>query len=392
MPPRPVYLDNHATTRTDPRVVEAMLPFFTEIYGNASSAEHAFGWEAETAVETAREQVAALLGARPSEIVFTSGATESNNLAFKGALPALRSRGQHLITTAVEHRAVLDPFRRLGREGWSVTVVPCDSDGLVSTETVVKAMTDRTVLVSVMAANNEVGTLDPIAEIGRACRARGIVFQTDAAQAVGKVPIDVEAASIDLLSLSGHKIYGPKGIGALYVRRRDRAVRLSPLFDGGGQERGLRPGTTPVPLIVGLGTAAEIAARECVEESARLLQLRDSLHERLAHDLDGLVLNGHPTLRLPGNLNLGFEGIDGEVLIRSLSGLAVSSGAACSSAEKGASHVLLAMGRTEDLARASLRFGLGRFTTPEDIAFAHEVVVKAVRRFREHATRHGPRS
>jgi cysteine desulfurase len=378
----PVYLDNHATTRTDPRVVEAMLPYFTTHYGNAASVGHAFGWQAEEAVEQARAQVALAIGAEPREVVFTSGATEANNLALKGALLPLRDRGDHVITAATEHRAVLDPLRRLDREGWSLTTLPMDGHGLVDPDAVAAAITDRTVLVSIMAANNEVGTLNPIAAIGRLCRDRGILFHTDATQAVGKVPLDVEEDHIDLLSLSAHKIYGPKGIGALFVRRRDRPVRLVPLFDGGGHERGLRSGTLPVPLAVGLGLAAELAARERPGEAPRLLALRERLHARILDRLDGVLLNGHPTLRLPGNLNLSFKDVDGEGLLMTLRDVAVSSGAACSSAEPGTSHVLRALGRPEDLARASLRFGLGRFTTEEEVDFAADAVVEAVSRLR----------
>ncbi len=277
MRPNPVYLDNHATTRTDPRVVEAMIPYFTELYGNAASVSHRFGWEAAEAVERAREQVARAIGAEAREIVFTSGATESNNLAIKGVARAATRRGNHLVTAASEHKAVLDPIKRLARQGWEITIVPCDEYGRVSAQAVADALTDRTVLVSIMAANNEVGTINPIAEIGRLCHERGIVFHTDAAQAVGKIPLDVQADGVDLLSLSAHKIYGPKGIGALYVRRRDPQVRLEPLVDGGGHERGLRSGTVAVPLVVGLGVAVELAVRERPEEALRLLELRERL-------------------------------------------------------------------------------------------------------------------
>jgi cysteine desulfurase len=378
----PIYLDNHATTRTDPRVVEAMLPYFTTIYGNAASVSHKFGWDAGAALERAREQVAALIGAEPKEIIVTSGATESDNLAIKGVLPGLKRRGNHLVTAASEHKAVLDPMRRLAREGWDLSVVPCDEHGLVSTEAIEAALTDRTVLVSVMAANNEVGTLNPIGAIGKLCHERGIVFHTDATQAVGKVPLDVQADAIDLLSLSAHKFYGPKGIGALYVRRRDPQVRLTPLFDGGGHERGLRSGTVAVPLAVGMGEAAEIAARERVEESARLLELRERLHEGLVRSVLSIRLNGHPSRRLPGNLNLSFSHVDGEALMMAMRDIAVSSGSACTSANPEPSHVLLAMGLDDDMARASLRFGLGRFTTVEEIDFAIGAVAEAVKRLR----------
>jgi cysteine desulfurase len=378
----PVYLDNHATTRVDPRVVEAMLPYFTTIYGNSASVAHRFGWDAAAAVDRAREQVAALIGAEPQEIIVTSGATESDNLAIKGVLPHLKRKGNHLVTAATEHRAVLDPMKRLAREGWDLSIVPPDATGLVSAEAVEAALTDRTVLVSVMAANNEVGTLNPIGAIGRLCRSRGILFHTDATQAAGKVPIDVEAEAIDLLSLSAHKFHGPKGIGALYVRRREPSVRLSPLFDGGGHERGFRSGTLAVPLVVALGEASALAVRERPEESARLLALRERLHAGLAARLPRIRLNGHPTLRLPGNLNLSFGGLDGEALMMAMRDLAVSSGAACTSAHPEPSHVLRAIGLDEDLARASLRFGLGRFNTDKEIDFAVDYVAEAVERLR----------
>jgi cysteine desulfurase len=378
----PVYLDNHATTRPDPRVVEAMLPYFTTIYGNAASLSHRYGWDAAAAVDRAREQVAVALGAERREIVFTSGATEANNLALKGAALPLKRRGNHIVTAAAEHKAVLDPLRRLAREGWELTIVPCDSAGMVSAEAVAAALSDRTVLVSIMAANNEVGTLNPIAAIGRLCRARGIVFHTDATQAVGKVPLAVEDAWIDLLSLSAHKIYGPKGVGALYVRRRDPQVRLMPLFEGGGHERGFRSGTVAVPLVVGLGEAIALAIEARPSEAVRLRELSDRLHAGIAARVPAIRLNGHPTERLPGNLNLSFAGVDGEALMMALPDVAVSSGAACTSAVPEPSHVLRAMGVPEDLARASLRFGLGRFTTTEEIDFAVEAVAGAVARLR----------
>jgi cysteine desulfurase len=379
----PVYLDYHATTPTDPRVVAAMLPYFTARYGNAASVSHRYGWDAAEAVDLARQQVASLIGAEPREIIFTSGATEANNLAIKGALPALRAKGNHLVTSAVEHRAVLDPMRRLAREGFDLTIVEPDETGLISAEAVASALTDRTVLVSIMAANNEVGTINPIGAIGRLCRGRGVLFHTDATQAVGKVPLDVVAESVDFLSLSAHKMYGPKGIGALYVRCGLPPIRLTPLFDGGGHERGLRSGTVPVPLVVGLGAAAEIAARERDEEARRVLDLRERLHRGLVDQLGGLRLNGHPTLRLPGNLNLSFLGLDGEALMMAMRDVAVSSGSACTSAEPEPSHVLRAIGLDENLARASLRFGLGRFTDVEEIDFATRAVADAVGRLRK---------
>ncbi len=379
---RPIYLDNHATTRTDPRVVEVMLPFFTEHYGNAASLSHRFGWEAEEAVERARAQLARAIGAEPREIVFTSGATESNNLAIKGLAHAARRKGDHIITASSEHKAVLDPLRALARDGWAVTVVDCDEHGQVSPRAVENALTDRTVLVSIMAANNEVGSLNPIGAIGRLCHERGVVFHTDAAQAVGKVQVDVQGEHIDLLSLSAHKIYGPKGIGALYVRRRDPMVRLQPLLDGGGHERGMRSGTLAVPLIVGLGAAVDLAMAELDDEARRQRGLRDRLHAAIAARVPEIRLNGHPVDRLPGNLNLSFANVDGEALMMAMRDVAVSSGSACSAANPEPSHVLRAMGLDEDLARSSLRFGLGRFTTDEEIDFAAEAVGSAVEKLR----------
>ncbi len=377
-----MYLDNHATTRTDPRVVAAMLPYFTEQYGNAASVSHRFGWDAAAAVDAARERIARAIGAEAREIVFTSGATEANNLAIKGSAWAKSRQGKHLVTVASEHKAVLDPIKRLAREGWDVTVLPCDEHAWVSPEAVADAITPKTVLVSIMAANNEVGTLNPIDQIGRLCHERGVVFHTDAAQAVGKIPIDVTADCIDLLSLSGHKIYAPKGIGALYVRRRDPQVRLQPLLDGGGHERGFRSGTVPVPLVVGLGAAIDLALAEQVAESRRVFELREHLHDGIRQRVTETRLNGHPRDRLPGNLNLSFAHVDGEALMMQMREIAVSSGSACSSADPEPSHVLMAMGRRDDLARASLRFGLGRFTTREEIDTAIDAVARAVERLR----------
>jgi len=383
----PVYLDNHSTTKPDPRVVAAMMPYFTNIYGNAASVSHKFGWDAEEAVEKARAQVAEALGAEPREVVFTAGATEANNLAIKGALPFLRRKGDHVVATAVEHKSVLDVVERLGREtDWKVTIVPCDDAGRVDEGAVLAALRPETVLVSVMAANNEVGTINPIRAIGELCHGRGIVFHTDATQAVGKVPLDVRADHVDLLSLSAHKMYGPKGIGALYVRRKDPQVRIKPLFDGGGHERGLRSGTPAVPLIVGLGEAIEIAAREREADAARLRSLRDRLEAAIRATVADVTLNGHPTERLPGNLNMSFAYVDGEALMMAMRDVAVSSGAACTSAEPEPSHVLRAMGRDDDSARASLRFGLGRFTTAEEVDYAAEVVAKAVASLRVHSS------
>ncbi|WZO97778.1 aminotransferase class V-fold PLP-dependent enzyme [Isosphaeraceae bacterium EP7] len=382
MPDLPVYMDNHATTRVDPRVVEAMMPYFTTTYGNAGSVSHRFGWDAAAAVDSARERIAAAIGAEAREIVFTSGATESNNLALKGALPQLARKGKHVVSAISEHKAVLDPLKRLAREGWDVTFVPCDATGYVSAEVIEAALRPDTVLVSVMAANNEVGTINPVRQIGLICRDRGIVFHTDATQAVGKVPIDVNDDAVDLLSLSAHKIYGPKGIGALYVRRRDPQVRLTPIFDGGGHERGMRSGTLAVPLIVALAKAVEIMGQESEAENARILTLRERLHTSIGARVESIQLNGHPTLRLPGNLNLSFGYVDGEALMMAMREVAVSSGSACSSAEPDPSHVLLAMGLDDDMARASLRFGLGRFTTAEEVDFTVDAVSQAVARLR----------
>lgn len=382
---QPVYMDNHATTRCDPRVVAAMLPYFTTHYGNAASVSHRFGWQAEEALDRARSQVAEGIGAEAREIVFTSGATEANNLAIKGCLPHLKKRGNHLITTAVEHKAVLDPMKRLAREGWDVTILPPDEFGRISSEQVAAAFTEKTVLVSVIAANNEVGTINPVAEIGKLCHERGILFHTDATQAVGKIALDVRTAGIDLLSLSGHKLYGPKGIGALFVRRRDPQVRITPLFDGGGHERGMRSGTVAVPLAVGLGEAVALGRAERVEETSRIRVLRDRLHAGITERISEVRLNGHPTDRLAGNLNLSFSYVEGEALMMAMRDLAVSSGSACTSAEPEPSHVLRAIGLDDDMARASLRFGLGRFTTAEEVEFAVEAVAEAVGRLREHS-------
>ncbi|WP_165244200.1 cysteine desulfurase family protein [Paludisphaera soli] len=381
-----VYLDNHSTTKPDPRVVEAMMPYLTEIYGNAASVSHRFGWDAAEALDRAREQVATALGAESREIVFTSGATESNNLAIKGALPALRRRGDHLVATTVEHKSVLDVVQRLEREErWKLTLVPCDEFGRVDVEAVREALRPETVLVSVIAANNEVGTINPIREIGSLCHDRGVLFHTDATQAVGKLDLDVRADHIDLLSLSGHKLYGPKGVGVLYVRRRDPQVRLRPLFDGGGHERGLRSGTPAVPLIVGLGVALELAIRERETDLPRIRGLRDRLEAGIRERVKDVTLNGHPAARLDGNLNLSFAYVDGEALMLAMRDVAVSSGAACTSAEPEPSHVLRAMGRDDDSARASLRFGVGRFNTADEIDFAVEAVARAVAELRVHS-------
>ncbi len=370
-------MDNHATTRVDPRVVEAMLPYFSEIYGNAASINHQFGWDASDAVEAARAQVAALLKTDADNLIFTSGATEANNLALKGVMRGA-APGGHLVVNAAEHKAVLDPAKRLSRQGFDVTVLPVDQYGMVDPQQVEESLEENTVLVSVMSANNEVGTLNPVDEIAEICRKRGVLFHCDAVQSLGKLPWDFEAVPADLVSLSAHKMYGPKGIGVLYVRHGSPRIKIEPLFDGGGHERHLRSGTLPVPLIVGLGKAAEVAGSEMAAESTRLRQLRDRLWEGLQHRLQGLQLNGHPDRRLPGNLNVSIEGVDGEALMMRLKEIAVSSGSACTSADPQPSHVLRAMGVSDALTRASLRFGLGRFNTDAEVDFAIDIVVDAV--------------
>jgi cysteine desulfurase len=381
----PIYLDAHATTPVDARVLAAMLPYFSEKFGNAASRTHAFGWTAESAAEQAREAVAACLGAAsPKEIVFTSGATESSNLAIKGVAEAFRERGDHLVTTAIEHHAVLDPCRHLERQGFSVTVVPVEPNGVVDPEKIAAAITDRTVLVSVMLANNEVGTIQPLADIGRITRARSVLLHTDAAQAIGRIAIDLDAMGIDLLSLSAHKIYGPKGVGALYVRNRNPRVRLIAQIDGGGHERGMRSGTLNVPGIVGLAKACDLMREEGVVESALIRILRDRLYTALVGALgDGVVLNGDAELRLPGNLNVSFEGVASDALIAALPGLAVSSGSACTSASLEPSYVLRAMGCSEERARSSIRFGIGRGTAEGDVDRAANLVADKVRELRE---------
>ena len=373
----PIYLDNHATTRVDPRVLDAMLPYFSEIYGNAASISHRFGWDAGDAVEAARGKIAELFNTDARNVIFTSGATEANNLALKGVLHAAPP-GSHLITAAAEHKAVLDPAKRLSRSGFEVTVLPVDQYGMVDPQQIAESLRPHTVLVSIMSANNEVGTLNDIAEIAALCRERGVHFHTDAAQSAGKLPLDLSTTPFDLLSLSGHKIYGPKGIGVLFVRHGSPRIKLEPQLDGGGHERHLRSGTLPVPLIVGLGRACELCGETMVDEAARLLELRERLWTGLQDRLDGLTINGHPEQRLPGNLNVSFDGVEGDALMNSMREIAVSSGSACTSADPQPSHVLRAMGVSDALTRASLRFGLGRFNTTEEIDRAVEVVVAAV--------------
>ncbi|MBN3924534.1 IscS subfamily cysteine desulfurase [Nostoc sp. NMS4] len=364
---RPIYLDCHATTAVDERVVAAMIPYFTERFGNPASISHVYGWEAEAAVKQTREILAAAINATPEEIVFTSGATEANNLAIKGVAEAYFKKGQHIITVATEHSAVIDPCNYLKSLGFEITILPVQKDGLIDLTELKKALRPETILVSVMAANNEIGVLQPLAEIGEICHEHNIIFHTDAAQAIGKIPLDVQAMKIDLMSLTGHKVYGPKGIGALYVRRRNPRVKLSPQQHGGGHERGMRSGTLYTPQIVGFGKAVEIALAEQATETQRLTQLRQRLWEQLSQ-VEGIHLNGHPQQRLAGNLNISVEGVDGAALLLGLQPvMAISSGSACSSTNTAPSHVLTALGHSEKLAYASVRFGIGRFNTQEEI-------------------------
>ena len=379
----PIYLDNNATTPIDPRVLQAMHPYLTDVFGNAASRSHVFGWKADEAVTGARRQVADAIGADEKEIVWTSGATESDNLAIKGVAEMYRDRGNHIITAATEHKAVLDSCMFLQSNGWEVTFLPVDRWGLVAPEQVEEAMTDKTVLVTIMTANNEIGTIHPIAEIGRICKRREVFFHTDATQAFGKIPLDVKEMGIDLLSCSGHKIYGPKGVGALYVRRRGPRVRLAAQMHGGGHERGMRSGTLNVPGIVGMGTAAELAREEMDREARHLQALRDKLHEGIASQLERVELNGHPTQRLPQTLNLSFAYVEGEALMMKFKDLAVSSGSACTSASLEPSYVLRALGVGDEMAHSSIRFSLGRFNTAEEIEFAIGRIVEAVNKLRE---------
>ena len=392
-----IYMDNHATTPLDPRVLEAMIPYLTETFGNAASRSHGYGWEAEKAAETGRERIARLINAKAKEIIFTSGATESDNLAIKGVVEFYKDKGNHVITAATEHKAVLDTCKALERKGLAaVTYLPVDKYGLVDPDDVRRAITDRTVLVSIMFANNEIGTINPIGEIGKVTREKGVLFHTDATQGVGKLPLDVEAMNIDLLSMSAHKIYGPKGIGALYVRAKGPRVRVTPIIDGGGHERGFRSGTLNVPGIVGFGKACELCREGMADEAQRLLGLRERLREGLFSQLDDIFLNGHPVHRLPGNLNVSFAYVEGESLLMGLNGsthpiavaeseppIAVSSGSACTSATLEPSYVLKALGVGDDLAHTSIRFGLGRFNTAEEVDYVTNRVVHEVRRLRE---------
>jgi len=389
---RRIYMDNHATTPMDPRVLEAMMPWFTERFGNAASRNHAFGWEAEEAVDRAREQVAGLIGGKAKEVVWLSGATESDNLAIKGVVEFYKDKGRHVITATTEHKAVLDTCKALERKGLArVTYLPVDTTGRIDPEQVRAAIADDTVLISIMFANNEIGTIQPIAEIGRIAKERGVLFHTDATQGFGKLPIDVEAMGIDLLSATGHKIYGPKGCGVLWVRSRGPRVRLTAQMDGGGHERGMRSGTLNVPGIVGFGAAAEICRTEMAAEAARVGAMRDRLQARLEAELDEIYLNGHPTERLPGNLNLSFAYIEGESMLMGLNGsskgdhpaIAVSSGSACTSATLEPSYVLKALGVGDELAHTSIRFGLGRFNTDAEVDQVAERVISEVKRLRD---------
>ncbi|HSA59240.1 MAG TPA: aminotransferase class V-fold PLP-dependent enzyme [bacterium] len=376
----PIYLDHHATTPVDPRVFEAMVPFLTEHFGNPSSKTHAFGWRAEEVVTLAREQVARLIHAEAREVIWTSGTTESNNWALRGVAMAHQKRGNHIITAATEHRSVLEVVRALENLGFQPTVLPVDGNGIVDPGQVRQAITGKTILISIMAANHEIGTIHPVAAIGEIAKEKGVLFHVDAAQACGKIPVDVEAMGIDLLSMSAHKVYGPKGVGALWIRAREPHVRIEPLFYGGGQERGLRPGTLAVPAIVGMGRAFEIAGMEMESESKRLVLLREHLRKGLMDRIPNVILNGHPTDRLPGNLNLSFLGRRSDALIPKIRDVAVSSGSACASSETAKpSYVIEALGGPSERALSSLRFGLGRSTTEEEIDFAIERVVEAVR-------------
>ncbi|MEK6603021.1 MAG: IscS subfamily cysteine desulfurase [Nitrospirota bacterium] len=379
----PIYMDNHSTTPMDPRVLEAMLPYFIEKFGNAASRNHQFGWEAEEAVENARKQIARLIHCDAKEIVFTSGATESDNLALKGVVEMYKEKGDHIITCTTEHRAILDTCKSLEKRGIKVTYLPVEKDGRVNPDEVRKAITDKTILISIMLANNEIGTIHPIAEIGKIAKEKGILLHCDATQGVGKIPVDVEALKVDLMSFTSHKIYGPKGVGALYVRKKGPRVRLVPQIDGGGHERGMRSGTLPVPLIIGFGKACELCEQEMPVESKRIAAMRDRLQAQIMKDLDESYLNGHPTERLPHNLNISFAYVEGEALLMGVKEVALSSGSACTSATLEPSYVLRALGVGSDLAHSSIRFGLGRFTTDEEVDYTGKRMVEAVKRLRE---------
>jgi cysteine desulfurase len=379
----PIYMDNHATTPMDPRVLEEMLPYFTQKFGNSASRNHSFGWEAEQGVEQARERIAKLVGATAKEIIFTSGATESDNLALKGVAEMYKEKGNHIITAVTEHKAILDTCKRLEKYGYRVTYLPVKGDGLVDLEDLKRAIDDKTILVSIMFANNEIGVIQPVEQIGAICRERGVLFHSDATQAVGKVPVDVNKMKIDLMSISAHKMYGPKGVGALYVRRKNPRVQISAMIDGGGHERGMRSGTLAVPNIVGLGKACELCMQEMPEESKRLAALRDRLRSRIEKDLDEVYVNGSMEHRLPGNLNMSFAYVEGESLLMGISDIAVSSGSACTSATLEPSYVLKALGTGDDLAHSSIRFGLGRFNTEAEVDYVAAKMVEVVKRLRE---------
>ena len=379
----PIYMDYHATTPVDPRAVDAMLPYFTTEFGNAASRNHSFGWAAEEAVDTARQQVAGLIGANAKEIVFTSGATESDNLAIRGVAEMYREKGNHIITCVIEHKAVIDTCKRLEKDGARVTYLPVQKDGRISLDDLERAITGQTVLITIMAANNEIGVVQPIAEIGAIAKERGILFHTDAVQMVGKLPFDVNNLKVDLVSISAHKMYGPKGVGALYVRRRNPRVLLAPIIEGGGHERGMRSGTLNVPGIVGFGKAAELAKQEMTAESQRLRELRDYLNEKLHRQLDEIYVNGSMEHRLPHNLNVSFAYVEGESLLMGISDVAVSSGSACTSASLGPSYVLKALGAGDELAHSSIRFGLGRWTTKEEVDYVADKLTSVVSRLRD---------
>src|SRR5271167_4222005 len=379
----PIYMDNHATTQIDPRVLDTMLPYFGKVFGNAASRNHAFGWEAEKATEKAREQIAKLIGATSKEIIFTSGATESNNLAIKGIAEMYKERGNHIITQVTEHKAVLDTCKRLEKYGYRVTYLPVKADGLIDLDDLKRAMDDKTILVSIMFANNEIGVVQPVAEIGKLCHERNVIFHTDAVQAVGKIPVDVNAMNIDVLSLTAHKLYGPKGVGALYVRRRNPRVQISAQIDGGGHERGMRSGTLNVPSIVGFGKACEIAGQEMATEAVRLQAMRDHLRNKLESALDYVEVNGSWEHRLPGNLNMSFVYVEGESLLMGINDVAVSSGSACTSATLEPSYVLKALGLGDDVAHSSIRFGLGRFNTEAEVDYVADKVIGIVKKLRE---------
>jgi cysteine desulfurase len=379
----PIYMDYHATTPVDPRVLEAMMPYFTEKFGNAASRNHPFGWEAEEAVDTARKQVADLIAANAKEVIFTSGATESNNLAIKGVAEMYREKGNHVITCVTEHKAVVDTCKKLEKQGLRVTYLPVQKDGRISLDELRATITDKTILITIMTANNEIGVLQPIAEIGAIAKEKGILFHTDAVQAVGKVPFDVTTMKADLVSISGHKIYGPKGVGALYVRRRNPRVLLAEQISGGGHERGMRSGTLNVPGIVGLGKAAELCRLEMQKDAERLGKLRDRLNEELHKNLDEIYINGSMEHRLPGNLNISFAYVEGESLLMGINDVAVSSGSACTSATLEPSYVLKALGTGDDLAHSSIRFGIGRFNTEAEADYVADRVCETVERLRE---------